>query len=156
MLPVFITCLSPDAGIWSQLRTDTQSVFPGRPGDVVPEIVAVINPDFVVVRKFMIHRRRQVRFDFFSSSVKGHPQIHSSLSLQRLGRTDTGFHAIIQADILRIRPECRCPHVWLRPGILIQTDSFTCFETAAETVLAVIAFTSCCDTKLFAVKLFMR
>lgn len=140
MLPVFITSLSPDASIWGQLSTDTQSVFPGRPGDVVPEVVTVINPDFVVVRKFMTHRRRQVRFDFFSSNVKGHPQIHASLSLQRFGRPDISFHAVIQADILRVCPECCCPHVWLSPCILIQTKGSARFDTAADTVLAVIPF----------------
>lgn len=128
MFTVFITSLSPDASIWGQLRTDTQSVFPGRPGDVVPEVVGVIDTDFVVVRKFMIHRRRQVRFDLFSCNVKGHPQLHTSLSLQRFGRTDFGLHTVIQVNILLIRPECSCPHVWLRPCILIQTEGSARFE----------------------------
>lgn len=128
MFTVFITSLSPDASIWGQLRTDTQSVFPGRPGDVVPEVVGVIDTDFVVVRKFMIHRRRQVRLDFFSCNVKGHPQLHASLSLQRFGRTDIGLHTVIQVNILLIRPECSCPHVWLRPCILIQTEGSARFE----------------------------
>lgn len=140
MLPVFITCLSPDAGIWSQLRTDTQSVFPGRPGDVVPEIVAVINPDFVVVRKLMADRRFEVRFDCLTSNVKVHAEINTGLGLQRFGRPDAGFHAVIQADILRICAERRCPHIWLSPCIVIQTEGLARFETAAETVLAVIAF----------------
>ena len=88
----------------------------------------------------MTHRRRQVRLDFFSSNVKGHPQLHASLSLQGFGRTNIGFHTVIQADILLIRPECRRPHVWLRPCILIQTEGSARFETATETVLAVIPF----------------
>ncbi|GDA29284.1 hypothetical protein HmCmsJML164_01047 [Escherichia coli] len=87
----------------------------------------------------MTHRRRQVRFDLFSCNVQGHPQLQASLSLQGFGRTDTGFHAVIQADFLLIRPKCRRPHVWLRPCILIQTEGSARFEATAETVLAVIA-----------------
>ena len=48
------------------MSIDTQPVFPGRPGDIVPEVIGVIDTDFVVVRKVMTHRRRQVRFDLFS------------------------------------------------------------------------------------------